>query len=288
MTIVITKIFSTLSAKECNRGNTVCCYNEYFDTSIGKCLNCRHGSIGWNCESSCTKGFYGYLCSTPCECDAHLCDKETGCQARQIKTSNDVIDNAKQDTDWIVISLSIIVSIVVSVICAIVLYFRRIIKRYLIRSANACLGSDATKSQECTIVQQQNCVPVEIVDNENDLSPDYDDIRYSQCIRSSKIHCGDLPPGGNKTVGNLVEAKISHCVGFNNANKEVGDYSRLLLRKNTDTCILMKTVITEDDDYAILQTNESKETTAVSSIQGRQSLSRTSTLHENNFMGPNV
>lgn len=224
----------------------------------------------------------------PCECRDHLCDKQSGCQSSQNETSNDVIDNAKQDTDWIVVSLSIIVSIVVSVICAIVLYFRRIIKRYLKCSANVCLGRDETKSQEFSIVQPQDGVPVEIVDNVNDLSPDYDDIRYSQCIRSSRIHCGDFPPGGNKTVGNLVEAQIPHCVGFKNANKEVGEYSRLLLRKNTETCVLMKTAITEDDDYVILQPNDSKETTAESTIQERQSLSRTSTIHENNSVGPNV
>lgn len=281
---MVTKILSTLSSKECNRINTTCCYNEYLDTGTGKCLICRHGSIGLNCETPCMSGFYGFLCSTPCECVAHLCDKETGCQPRQNKTSNDVSDNATKNHDWIAASLSIMMLIVVSIICAIVLYFRRKIKRYLKRSVNLCLGKEATTSQELTIVQPQDCVPVEIVDNENDLSPDYDDIRYSQCIRSSRFNCGDSPLCGNKMERNLVEAKLPHITGFHNADNKVEDYSRLLLRKNTNTCILLKTAITEDEGYAFLQKNCEK-ATAESSIQGRQSLPKITTINENDSVG---
>ncbi|XP_052717415.1 uncharacterized protein LOC128189720 [Crassostrea angulata] len=284
MAILITKIFFTLFAQDCNRINTTCCYNEYFDTSTGKCLICRHGSMGLNCKISCRQGYYGYLCRSPCECEAHLCDKETGCQQRQNKTSIDVRDNASKNHDWIAASLSIMVLIVVSVICAIVLNFRRSLFRYLKRSANLCLTKEATKSQELTIVQPQDCVPVEIVDNENDLSSDYDDIRYSQCIRSSRFNCGDSPLCGNKMVGNLVEAKRPHLTGFHNADNKVEDYSRLLLRKNTNTCILVKTAISEGEGYAFLQKNYEK-ATAESSIQGRQSLSRISTINENDSVG---
>lgn len=42
---------------------------------------CKNGSIGWNCESHCVSGFYGYLCTTACECEAQQCDKQTGCQS---------------------------------------------------------------------------------------------------------------------------------------------------------------------------------------------------------------
>lgn len=48
---------------------------------------CMNGSLGWNCEKHCTKGFYGYLCLTPCVCEAHLCDKETGCRSRNSEIS---------------------------------------------------------------------------------------------------------------------------------------------------------------------------------------------------------
>lgn len=146
------------------------------------------------------------------------------------------------------------------------------------------LGKEATTSQELSIVQPQDCVPVEIVDNENDLSPDYDDIRYSQCIRSSRFNSGDSPLCGNKTVGNPVEAKLPHLTGFHNADNKVEDYSRLLLRKNTNTCMLLKTAITEDEDYALLQKNN-KKATAESSIQRCQSLYRISTIHENDSVG---
>lgn len=40
-----------------------------------------NGSNGWNCKTPCTIGYYGYLCSTPCECEAKQCDKQTGCQS---------------------------------------------------------------------------------------------------------------------------------------------------------------------------------------------------------------
>lgn len=50
-----------------------------------------NGSFGWNCETPCKSGLYGYLCSTPCECDAHLCDKQSGCKSPQIETSKSTI-----------------------------------------------------------------------------------------------------------------------------------------------------------------------------------------------------
>ncbi|XP_065933895.1 uncharacterized protein [Magallana gigas] len=83
MAIVITEILSSISAKECNRFNGTCCYNEYFDNTTGKCLICRHGHFGKGCNLSCERGYYGYLCSKSCECEVHLCDTETGCRTRQ-------------------------------------------------------------------------------------------------------------------------------------------------------------------------------------------------------------
>lgn len=85
--VLILQILLKVSAQECNRSNNKCCYNEYFDNNTNQCVVCRNGSIRWNCETLCTAGYYGYLCQTPCECVNHLCDKQTGCQPRQSKTS---------------------------------------------------------------------------------------------------------------------------------------------------------------------------------------------------------
>lgn len=79
--------FAVVVTNPCNRLKTTCCYNEYFNEKSKECTVCKNGSIGWNCETPCTSGFHGYLCSTPCECEAHLCDKQTGCQSPQNETS---------------------------------------------------------------------------------------------------------------------------------------------------------------------------------------------------------
>ncbi|XP_065936733.1 uncharacterized protein [Magallana gigas] len=253
-TIVITELLSTLSAKECNRFNGTCCYNEYFDSSAGKCLICTHGRFGKNCHLPCKRGYYGHLCLNPCECEAHMCNEHTGCKSRQNETSHE------KDQNWVVVSLSILVLIVVSVICA-VIYLRRGIKRYLQRLANFCLGRDATKSQGCNIVQQQNCMAVEIVANENNLSPDYDEVRFSQLIRNSTDRAS-LQSSGDRRIENPGEGKFAHFEGVGNAKNEVADYSRLLLRKKHGTCILINTVISEDEGYALLRTNVQKDTNA--------------------------
>lgn len=253
-TIVITELLSTLSAKDCNRFNGICCYNEYFDSSTGKCLSCTDGRFGKNCNLSCTRGYYGHLCSKPCECEAHMCNEHTGCKTRQNGTSHE------KDHIWVVVSLSILVPIVVSVICA-VIYLRRGIKRYLQRLANLCLGRDGTKSQGCNIVQQQNCMAVEIVANGKSLSSDYDEVRLSQLIRNS-TNRASLQSSGDRTTGNPVEGKFAHFDGVDNAKNEIADYSRLLLRKKQSTCILIDTVVSEDDGYALLRTNVKKDTNA--------------------------
>ncbi|XP_065936730.1 uncharacterized protein [Magallana gigas] len=86
--LIIIQIILTVPAKDCNRNRFKCCYNEYFDANTGQCSVCMNGSIGWNCETPCSSGFYGHLCLTPCECEAHLCDIQTGCQPRQEQKSN--------------------------------------------------------------------------------------------------------------------------------------------------------------------------------------------------------
>ncbi|XP_034339494.2 uncharacterized protein [Magallana gigas] len=189
-----------------------------------------------------------------------MCNEHTGCTTRQNETSHDVSDSSEKDHNWRVVSLSIMVLIVVSVICA-VIYLRRGIKRYLQRLANLCLGRDATKSQGCNIVQQQNCMTVEIVANENSLSPDYDEVRLSQLIRNSTDR-PNLQSSEERTIGTPVEGKFAHFEGIGNAKNEVADYSRLLLRKKQSTCILIDTVITEDEGYALLRTDVKKDTNA--------------------------
>eukprot|EP00105_Crassostrea_gigas_P021896 XP_011441208.1 PREDICTED: uncharacterized protein LOC105337956 [Crassostrea gigas] len=57
------------------------------------CPETQNGSIGWNCETLCKSGFYGYLCLTSCECGAHLCDKQTGCLLPQNDTSTTRTNN---------------------------------------------------------------------------------------------------------------------------------------------------------------------------------------------------
>lgn len=71
-----------------------------------------------------------------------------------------------------------------------------------------------------------------------DLSPDYDEVRFSQLIRNS-THSASLRSSGDITIGIPVEGKLPHFEGVDNAKKEVRDYSRLLLRKNQGTCILI-------------------------------------------------
>lgn len=123
------------------------------------------------------------------------------------------------------------------------------------------LGRDATESQGCNIVQQQNCMAVEIVANENNLSPDYDEVRFSQLIRNSADRASQQSSGG-RTTGNPVQGKFAHFEGVGNAKNEVADYSRLLLRKKQSTCILIDTVISEDEGYALLRTNVKNDTNA--------------------------
>lgn len=102
---------------------------------------------------------------------------------------------------------------------------------------------------------------VEIVANENNLSPDYDEVRFSQLIRNSTDRAS-LQSSGDRRIENPGEGKFAHFEGVGNAKNEVADYSRLLLRKKHGTCILINTVISEDEGYALLRTNVQKDTNA--------------------------
>lgn len=102
---------------------------------------------------------------------------------------------------------------------------------------------------------------VEIVANGKSLSSDYDEVRLSQLIRNS-TNRASLQSSGDRTTGNPVEGKFAHFDGVDNAKNEIADYSRLLLRKKQSACILIDTVVSEDDGYALLRTNVKKDTNA--------------------------
>lgn len=113
------------------------------------------------------------------------------------------------------------------------------------------------KSQGCNIVQQQNCMAEEVVANKNNVSPVYDEVRFSQLNRNSTNRTS-LQSSGDRKIGNPVDGKFPHIEGVGNAKNEVADYSRLLLKKKQSTCILIDTVISEDEGYALLRTKVKK------------------------------
>ncbi|XP_052717416.1 uncharacterized protein LOC128189721 [Crassostrea angulata] len=172
--LIIIQIILTVSAKDCNRNKFRCCYNEYFDANTGQCSVCMNGSIGWNCGTPCMSGFYGYLCSTPCECEAHLCDIQTGCQPRQeqkyssIAPNSNGIDltlnrsqnersiNSAQDSTryrlLIMVTFGFVVFIMTVVIPANVLYLRWKIKRDIkMATKNSSERNDTIRQNYCTL-----------------------------------------------------------------------------------------------------------------------------------------
>lgn len=99
----------------------------------------------------------------------------------------------------------------------------------------------------------------EVVANKNNVSPVYDDVRFSQLNRNSTNRTS-LQSSGDRKIGNPVDGKFPHIEGVGNAKNEVADYSRLLLKKKQSTCILIDTVISEDEGYALLRTKVKKDT----------------------------
>ncbi|XP_048753624.2 cell death abnormality protein 1-like [Ostrea edulis] len=63
----------------CNKFNSTCCYNYYFDEMKDICVECKPGTFGWNCKEDCVSGYYGYLCQNECKCEEQHCDSATGC-----------------------------------------------------------------------------------------------------------------------------------------------------------------------------------------------------------------
>ncbi|XP_078337942.1 uncharacterized protein LOC111135011 isoform X4 [Crassostrea virginica] len=73
-----------MSEDDCNRLNSTqpCCYNQYLNEATNRCVECRDGSIGWNCNMTCVRGYYGHFCKSECKCLSSLCDSATGCVQR--------------------------------------------------------------------------------------------------------------------------------------------------------------------------------------------------------------
>lgn len=239
-----------------------------------------NGSMGWNCETPCPTGFYGYLCKTACECNAHLCDKEIGCQPRHnettiIRTNSHTVttlstiisqENASQK-EFIETSdrrrdisgtsvpsserrlqdsmstpiLFFIGSVTTVFIGGTFIYFRKRFKRICF---NRYLGR----------TQPINRTPP------TDRDSGYDEIRYSQLIRNSNI-CAEVraSSSANGMAGYSTKSQYVLSVIYDNYNDDIEDYSRLLLKQNHGTCLPKRNILFEDEGYAFLQTSDFKD-----------------------------
>ncbi|XP_019926869.3 uncharacterized protein [Magallana gigas] len=199
--LIIIQIILTVPAKDCNRNRFKCCYNEYFDANTGQCSVCMNGSIGWNCETPCSSGFYGHLCLTPCECEAHLCDIQTGCQPRQEQKYSSIAPNSnsngivftlnrshnersinEQDSTryhlLIMVTFGFVVFIITVVIPANVLYLRWTIKRDInMATKNSSERNDTIRQNYCTL-RQLTSSHQDLINNDA-LNSAYDELHCS-------------------------------------------------------------------------------------------------------------
>ncbi|XP_052717421.1 uncharacterized protein LOC128189725 [Crassostrea angulata] len=267
--------FAVVFTTPCNRVNTICCYNEYFNEKSKECTVCKNGSFGWNCEISCKSGFYGYLCSTPCECEAHLCDIQTGCQSSHNETSplqtlnkistafsktvftestyqmgihqtsesavrkKPIQSNEKQP--WILVSFLLIGSLTTFVVCGTSFYFRKgCIRRLMDLKPGRPVGV-----HQCSRTNNSPTI---------DRSLGYDDIRHSQMIRNSNISeesC--FTSSRTRMTSDSVKSRHLLSIIYDNYHEDDEDYSRLLLRKRQSVCIAKKNIAYDDDGYAFLR-----------------------------------
>ena len=42
-------------------------------------LECPLGTYGLDCNATCSPGYFGYLCTSVCDCPADQCDRKYGC-----------------------------------------------------------------------------------------------------------------------------------------------------------------------------------------------------------------
>nr|XP_034339486.1 uncharacterized protein LOC105346987 [Crassostrea gigas] len=195
--LIIIQIILTVPAKDYNRNKFRCCYNEYFDANTGQCSVCMSGSIGWNCETPCKSG---YLCSTPCECEAHLCDIKTGCRSRQEqiyssmtpksnridftknRSQNERSINSEQESTryhlLIMVTFGFVLFIMSVVIPANVLYLRWTIKRNIkMATKNSSEKKDTIRQNYCTLRHLTSSYQ-DLINNDA-LNSAYDDLHYS-------------------------------------------------------------------------------------------------------------
>ncbi|XP_056014799.1 cell death abnormality protein 1-like isoform X2 [Ostrea edulis] len=58
---------------------TGCCAGTAWDISLGKCVECRPGYVGFQCDTLCPYPYHGKLCSSTCNCSKYECDPSVGC-----------------------------------------------------------------------------------------------------------------------------------------------------------------------------------------------------------------
>lgn len=159
-----------------------------------------NGRIGWNCETPCTTGYYGYLCTTPCECEANLCDKQAGCQPRQKqkyssmapnsigtdftknRSANEISKPSDQDSAryhlLILVTFGFVVFIMTVAIPATVLYLRWTIKRDIKMATNYSSERTETICQNYCTLRHLTSSSQDLINNDS-LNSAYDELHCS-------------------------------------------------------------------------------------------------------------
>lgn len=73
--------FQVIYATLCANGNgTSCCAGYQWDQIQERCLPCKLGYTGANCDTKCFYPSYGKDCQSICNCTEFFCDHENGCK----------------------------------------------------------------------------------------------------------------------------------------------------------------------------------------------------------------
>lgn len=301
------QIFLKVSADDCNRINSTCCYNEHVDNNTNECVDCINGSFGWNCESPCVRGYYGFLCKTPCECLHYLCDKETGCHSQQNETSTNYtpttfstinfektvsqekstessvqettnqdvkIETSNQKRNTIQTSVPSVNSSegrLHNFMSNAILFFIGSITTVFIGGTFICFRKRFTR---IFINRYQGRTQPSTRTPPTDRDSGYDEIRYSQLLRNSNI-CAEV---GASSPGYSSKSQYLLSIIYDNYDDDDGNYSRLLLKQNHGTNIPKRNILLEDEGYAFLQTSDIRELKTDIVVQQHQSLPSFATI----------